>query len=98
MTGIKKISMLLVRTVAGIDDDRRVLTSLENLLASGGYGTRADESAVGLCSCGYAGRGCGCTGLEMPAVSGIQGGGWVSPVGGVGTAWFGARWGSGMGG
>ena len=33
-----------VRTVAVIDDDRRVLTSLENLLASGAYGVRAYES------------------------------------------------------
>jgi len=33
-----------VRTVAVIDDDRRVLTSLANLLASGGFGTRAYES------------------------------------------------------
>jgi hypothetical protein len=34
------------RTVAVIDDDRRVLTSLVNLLASGGYETRAYESAL----------------------------------------------------
>jgi FixJ family two-component response regulator len=35
-----------VRTVAVVDDDRRVLTSFANLLASGGYGTRAYESPV----------------------------------------------------
>jgi hypothetical protein len=35
-----------VRTVAVIDDDRRVLMSLANLLASGGYGTRTYESAL----------------------------------------------------
>jgi FixJ family two-component response regulator len=34
-----------VRTVGVIDDDRRVLTSLANLLASGGYGTRIYETA-----------------------------------------------------
>jgi hypothetical protein len=35
-----------VRTVALIDDDRCFLTSLVNLLASGGYGTRAYESDI----------------------------------------------------
>jgi hypothetical protein len=35
-----------VRTVDLIDDDRRVLPSLANLLASGGYGTQAYECAL----------------------------------------------------
>jgi len=34
-----------VRTIAVIDDDRRVLKSLANLLASGGYRTKTFDSA-----------------------------------------------------
>ena len=53
------------RTVAVIDDDRRVLASLANLLASGGYGTRAYESPLDFFADGYAGLVCVITDLGM---------------------------------
>ncbi len=61
-----------VRTVAVIDDDRRVLTSLANLLASGGYGTRAYESPLDFFSDGYSGLVCVITDLGMRPIDGIQ--------------------------
>ncbi|MFP3553068.1 response regulator [Paraburkholderia sp. SIMBA_049] len=61
-----------VRTVAVIDDDRRVLAALANLLASGGYGTRAYESAVDFFSDGYSGLLCVVTDLGMRPIDGIQ--------------------------
>lgn len=60
------------RTVAVIDDDRRVLTSLVNLLASGGYATRSYESAVDFFSDGYAGLVCVITDLGMRPIDGIE--------------------------
>jgi FixJ family two-component response regulator len=72
MTGTKKIPTPLIRTVAVIDDDRRVLTSLENLLVSGGYGARVYESALDFFSDGYAGLVCVITDLGMRPVDGIQ--------------------------
>jgi FixJ family two-component response regulator len=60
------------RTVAVIDDDRRVLASLANLLASGGYGTRAYESPLDFFADGYAGLICVITDLGMRPVDGIQ--------------------------
>jgi FixJ family two-component response regulator len=61
-----------VRTVAVIDDDRRVLMSLANLLASGGYGTRAYESAQDFFSAGYSGLICVITDLGMRPIDGMQ--------------------------
>jgi FixJ family two-component response regulator len=61
-----------VRTVAVIDDDRRVLTSFANLLASGGYGTRAYESPVNFFADGYSGLVCVITDLVMRPIDGIQ--------------------------
>ena len=61
-----------VRTVAVIDDDRRVLESLANLLASGGYGTRAYESALDFFSDGHSGLVCVITDLGMRPIDGIQ--------------------------
>jgi FixJ family two-component response regulator len=61
-----------VRTVAVIDDDRRVLASLENLLASAGYGTRAYESALDFFADGYSGLVCIITDLGMRHIDGIQ--------------------------
>jgi FixJ family two-component response regulator len=61
-----------VRIVAVIDDDRRVLTSFANLLASGGYGTRAYESPMDFFSDGYSGLLCVITDLEMRPIDGIQ--------------------------
>jgi FixJ family two-component response regulator len=43
-----------VRTVAVIDDDRRVLRSFANLLAAGGYGARAYESPLDFFADGHA--------------------------------------------
>ena len=61
-----------VRTVAVIDDDRRVLASLANLLASGGYGTRAYGSAQDFFSDGYSGLVCVVTDLGMRPIDGMQ--------------------------
>lgn len=61
-----------VRTVAIIDDDRRVLTSLANLLASGGYGVRVYESPLDFFSDGYSGLVCVITDLGMRPIDGIQ--------------------------
>ena len=60
------------RTVAVIDDDKRVLTSLVNLLASGGYGTRAYLSAPDFFADGYFGLVCVITDLGMRPIDGIQ--------------------------
>jgi FixJ family two-component response regulator len=61
-----------VRTVAVIDDDRRVLASLANLLASGGYGTRAYKSPLDFFAAGYAGLVCVITDLGMRPIDGMQ--------------------------
>jgi FixJ family two-component response regulator len=60
------------RTVAVIDDDRRVLTSFVNLLASGGYGTRAYPSALDFFSDGYSDLVCVITDLGMRPIDGMQ--------------------------
>jgi FixJ family two-component response regulator len=61
-----------LRTVAVIDDDRRVLASLANLLASAGYGTRVYESALDFFSDGHAGLVCVITDLGMRPIDGMQ--------------------------
>jgi FixJ family two-component response regulator len=61
-----------VRTVAVIDDDRRVLTSLANLLASGGYGSRLYGSAQDFFFDGYLGLLCVITDLGMRPIDGMQ--------------------------
>ena len=60
------------RIVAVIDDDRRVLASLANLLASGGYETRAYESALNFFSDGNANLVCVITDLGMRPIDGMQ--------------------------
>lgn len=60
------------RTVAVIDDDRRVLESLANLLASGGYGTRVYKSPPDFFADGYAGIVCVITDLGMLPIDGMQ--------------------------
>ena len=60
------------RTVAMIDDDRRVLSVSANPLASGGYETRAYESPLDFFADGYAGLVCVITDLGMRPVDGIQ--------------------------
>jgi FixJ family two-component response regulator len=61
-----------VRVVAVIDDDRRVLTSIVNLLASGGYETKAYESASDFFSDGHSGLLCVITDLGMRPIDGHQ--------------------------
>ena len=61
-----------VRTVAVIDDDQRVLTSLENLLASGGYETLAYVSALDYFSDCRISLVCVITDLGMRPIDGIQ--------------------------
>jgi FixJ family two-component response regulator len=61
-----------VRTVAVIDDDPRVLVSLANLLASGGYETRTYEAASDFFFDGYSGLVCVITDLGMRAIDGNQ--------------------------
>src|ERR1700722_11698341 len=61
-----------VRTVAVIDDDRRVLMSLANLLASGGYVPGAYESALDFFSDGYSGLVCVITDVGVRPVDAIQ--------------------------
>ena len=55
-----------------IEDDRRVLTSLATLLASGGYGTRAYGSAADFLSDGYSGLVCVVTDLGIQPIGGMQ--------------------------
>ena len=61
-----------VRTVGVIDDDRRVLTSLANLLASGGYGTRIYETADAFLSVDHSDLACVITDLGMRPIDGLQ--------------------------
>ena|ERR1700744_713811 len=63
---------LPVRIVAVIDDDRRVLTSVANLLASGGYGARTYECALDFFSDGHADLICVITDLGMRPIDGMQ--------------------------
>jgi FixJ family two-component response regulator len=71
MTRGTKCRRLRFGAVALIDDDRRVLTSLANLLASGGYGTRAYECALDF-SNGCSGLVCVITDLGMRSIDGIE--------------------------
>ena len=61
-----------VRTVAVIDDDRRVLMSLANLLASGGYRTRLYESPEAFLSADHSGLVCVITDLGMRPIDGLE--------------------------
>jgi FixJ family two-component response regulator len=61
-----------IRTVAVIDDNRRVLASLVNLLASGGYGARAYESPLDFFSDGNSGLLCVITDLGMRPIDGTE--------------------------
>jgi FixJ family two-component response regulator len=61
-----------VRTVGVIDDDRRVLTSIANLLASGGYGTRIYETADAFLAVDHSDLACVITDLGMRPIDGLQ--------------------------
>jgi FixJ family two-component response regulator len=58
--------------IAVIDDDPRVLESLENLFESAGYGVRKFSSARALIDDGLADIGCLITDIGMPAVDGFE--------------------------
>jgi FixJ family two-component response regulator len=59
--------------VAVVDDDPRVLESLENLLESAGYGVRLFSSAPSLLEdCGLAGIDCLITDIGMPVMDGLE--------------------------
>jgi FixJ family two-component response regulator len=60
------------RTVAVIDDDRRVLCSLGNLLASGGYRTQLYESGEAFFAACQSDLICVITDLGMRPVNGLR--------------------------
>ena len=60
------------KTIAVIDDDPRVLESLENLFESAGYGVRKFSSARALIDDGLSDIGCLITDIGMPAVDGFE--------------------------
>jgi FixJ family two-component response regulator len=60
------------RTIAVVDDDPRVLESLENLFESAGYLVRTFSSAKALLDAGLSDIGCLITDIGMPAVDGFE--------------------------
>jgi FixJ family two-component response regulator len=60
------------RTIAVVDDDIRLLESLENLLESAGYAVRTFSSANGLLAAGLTDLDCLITDIGMPEVDGFQ--------------------------
>jgi FixJ family two-component response regulator len=60
------------KTIAVIDDDPRVLESLENLFESAGYGVRKFSSARSLIDAGLSDVGCLITDIGMPSVDGFE--------------------------
>ena len=60
------------KMIAVIDDDPRVLESLENLFESAGYGVRKFSSAKSLIDAGLSDVGCLITDIGMPAVDGFE--------------------------
>ena len=60
------------RTIALVDDDPRVLESLEELFESSGYVVRAYPSAKALINAGLSNVDCLITDIGMPAVDGFE--------------------------
>jgi FixJ family two-component response regulator len=60
------------RTIALVDDDPRVLESLEELFESSGYVVRAYPSAKALLNAGLSNVDCLITDIGMPAVDGFE--------------------------
>ena len=60
------------KMIAVIDDDPRVLESLENLFESAGYGVRKFSSARSLIDAGLSDVGCLISDIGMPAVDGFE--------------------------
>ena len=58
--------------IAVVDDDPRILESLENLFESAGYGVRKFSSAKSLIDAGLSDVGCLITDIGMPAVDGFE--------------------------
>ncbi len=62
----------LKATIAAVDDDPRVLESLENLFESAGYAVRTFSSARALIDAGLSDIGCIITDIGMPALDGFE--------------------------
>jgi FixJ family two-component response regulator len=60
------------RTVAVVDDDVRLLESLENLLESAGYAVRTFSSPKALLAAGLSDLDCLITDIGMPEMDGFQ--------------------------
>ena len=60
------------RTIAVVDDDVRLLESLENLLESAGYSVRLFASAQALLDTKLAGIDCVVTDIGMPVMDGFE--------------------------
>jgi len=58
--------------IAVVDDDPRVLESLENLFESAGFGVRKFSSAKSLTDAGLSDVGCVITDIGMPSVDGFE--------------------------
>jgi FixJ family two-component response regulator len=60
------------RMIAVVDDDPRLLESLENLLESAGYAVRTFSSARALIDAGLSNIDCLITDIGMPAMDGFE--------------------------
>jgi len=60
------------RMIAVVDDDPRLLESLENLLESAGYAVRTFPSAKALVDAGLSGIDCLITDIGMPVMDGFE--------------------------
>lgn len=60
------------RTIAVVDDDPRVLESLENLFESAGYAVRRYANAKDAIASGFADLDCLITDIGMPGMDGYQ--------------------------
>ena len=58
--------------IAVVDDDPRVLESLENLFESAGYGVRKFSSATSLIDAGLSDVGCLVTDIGIPSMDGFE--------------------------
>lgn len=61
-----------IRTIAVVDDDPRLLASLENLFEAAGYGVCTFSSAKALLGAGLSDIDCLITDVCMPAMDGFQ--------------------------
>jgi len=61
-----------VRTIAVVDDDPRLLESLQNLFESAGYAVRTFSNGRALVDVGLAGIDCLVTDIGMPGMDGFE--------------------------